>query len=1266
MLGFLSRQERKGLENARQSGSDNTAEATFEEYKDERLEKFCFQYPLRGYQKEILNLVLSKYENGERELHVVAPPGAGKTIIGLQIVSLLKYPALILCPNTTIQSQWGHKLNLFIPPELVDFGSAEFIGTHEDKPLKPITVLTYQVLSTPGREQEYIEKLAYQSWVDELTGGRAISGGEAELRIVELMQNNKKAYARELSRHVSRLRRKLSEVLDLNDVLHPNALELLQTLRRQKFRTVIFDECHHLTDYWAAIMTHLIKYLDDPIVIGLTGTPPEGKSATQENRYMSLVGEIDYQVPTPALVKEGGLAPFQDLVYFAEPTPNELYFLERQHDEFHRLIEELTTGRVPEPMLELIDDEEGVNKQEAEKPITGTDEYEEGVGLIVFDGQKATTIEGSANGNEHSGTASDTESDTASGSGTADDDSTTMKAPLRTVSGASAAASGTTAPVAGTTYEESGTTAPAAGTTHSGPATPAAAAGTTSEKPPETPLTSWIKLRLNESVYAEDQKAWQNFSEQKPQLAAAFYRYLWKARLPLPRNIAPTDEMRQSPVLEDWMHILEDFAAHRLKLSSASDDHLLFDRIRSAARKLGYGFTEQGVRKQASPVDRVLAFSKSKQIAVQQILDIEYRNLQDRLRAVVVTDFERMSATAVKNLKGVLDEESGGAISTLRTLLEHDIAQYLNPCLVTGSLLLTDKRITSQFVAAAQALLKEQGHTFELMIEEEDHLPFSAITASSGAWQSRLYVGLATTIFERGITKCLIGTRGLFGEGWDSQALNTLIDLTTTTSPVSVKQLRGRSLRIQTNDPLGGRKVANNWDVVCIAPHLEKGLNDYMRFVRKHDGYFGISDDGQIESGVGHVHPAFSELTPAEVFASISEFNSEMVSRALVRDKIYELWKVGQPYHNRSLGCVEVMGLRKLALTPPHIRKDLKYTEHAAELRHALYGVIGEYGGLGAACSIVIAFLSMLWAVPLAMAGAPLALAAVLGYRRYADLYSRMRADVCRPNTQESSLKDIATAVLTSMQRVKLLPQHVSREYIKITVRSDGRYRVFLDDVEPAQSRQFVQAFREVMAPVSNEPYTIPKYEYSFPRPSKSRSLSLPVIFKRSAPPEFEIDPAQPSQESATGKSATGNSATGKSVKSRSATDNSRASLNSGGRGKGKGSDNSLPSNPAVNESRFITHEEVIAENPLNTQENPISEAEFFQAYLKGKAQPRVASYHPVPKLLARSSRGRKAFQAAWNKYVSPGFILETAQKPDAVRKYFGLGPSLAQRLLWE
>ena len=88
-------------------------------------------------------------------------------------------------------------------------------------------------------------------------------------------------------------------------------------------------------------MHHVIEMLDDPYVIALTGTPPEGKSQHQSNRYSSLVGRVDYQVPTPALVREGGLSPFQDLVYFTRPTKDEYAYLALKHQGLWELSKEL-------------------------------------------------------------------------------------------------------------------------------------------------------------------------------------------------------------------------------------------------------------------------------------------------------------------------------------------------------------------------------------------------------------------------------------------------------------------------------------------------------------------------------------------------------------------------------------------------------------------------------------------------------------------------------------------------------------------------------------------------------------------------------------------------------------------------------------------------------------------------------------------------------------------------------------------------------------
>jgi len=1027
--------------------------------QDPLLADLQFRYPMRRYQNEILDLVADKLARGEKEIHIVAPPGAGKTIIGLQMISNLKCPALILCPNTTIQSQWGGKLDLFLPLAADDFHetkqrTAQLLGNDEDKPLKPITVLTYQVLSTPGREQEYLEKLAHKAWVEELVKGRSTGIGDAELRILEIFQNNPKAYDKEISRHVSRLRKRLAEVMDLKDVLHPNAIELLQTLRRQKFKLVLFDECHHLTDYWAAIMQHLIRYLDNPVVIGLTGTPPEKKSASQETRYLSLVGEIDYQVPTPALVREKGLAPFQDLVYFVEPSEKEFAYLADQHLDFHHLIEELCGARY-------------LNSRQGQNPE-----------MLALG-----------------------------------DETQSIPAP----------------PLTNAVYP---------------------------------PLTQYI---FESAQAIEKHQGFHKYLKSDLAIASALLRAIWKLGLPRPRAVEFSEELTQAPVLEDWMILIEDFASKKLKLSGDEKSHKLYDHIRSASRKLGYAITEQGLRKQASPVDRVLAFSEAKPYAVAEILALEYRVLQDRLRAVVVTDFERMSATAVKSLEGVLSEESGGAVATMRILLQSSVAADLNPCLVTGSLLLIDSAIQDQFVCAARQYIKDAGFEFELLVNHKTGDNYCQLTANSSAWQSRLYVALATSLFERGITKCLIGTRGLFGEGWDSQSLNTLIDLTTTTSPVSVKQLRGRSIRIQ-NDAIGERKVANNWDVVCIAPSLEKGLNDYHRFVRKHDGYFGICDDGQIECGVGHVHPAFSELTPAEVFASFATFNQEMMQRALVRDKIYDLWKIGEPYKNRLLECLEVSRLRKLALTPPHIRYNSKYKEHARELRAALNGVWVEYIGLGSLVSSAVAA-SCLFAGLSAFiwwAALPVVAATTIASMKRKALFLKMKKDMCQPNSQESSLTDIATAVMVALQHIKLLPPQISKESIHATVRSDGSYRIFLDDVEPQASKNFNQSLKEVLAPLANQPYLIPKYEFALA--------------------------------------------------------------------------------------------DLVAEEESNR---------FFRKYVS-RAEPKIGAYHAVPNLLARSEKGRQAFQEAWNKYVSPGFIIATETKPELLNKYFGIGPSLAQRLLWE
>lgn len=130
-----------------------------------------------------------------------------------------------------------------------------------------------------------------------------------------------------------------------------------------------------------------------------------------------------------------------------------------------------------------------------------------------------------------------------------------------------------------------------------------------------------------------------------------------------------------------------------------------------------------------------------------------------------------------------------------------------------------------------------------------------------------------------------------------------LVDLTTVTTSMSVNQLRGRSIRLDHGRP---DKVANNWDVVCIAPEFRKGLDDYGRFKARHHTLFGVTDDGAIEKGVGHVHPAFTEIRPEGIEQAVGPLNEEMLSRAAARGAARELWAVGTPYHAEPIAAAEV------------------------------------------------------------------------------------------------------------------------------------------------------------------------------------------------------------------------------------------------------------------------------------------------------------------------------------------------------------------------
>ena len=98
----------------------------------------------RDYQARILEGMDEHF--GDGRLHVVAAPGAGKTVLGLEIVRRIGRPAIVFAPTIAIREQWVRRLCLLFldtPPR------AEAISRDLANP--ELTLATYQSLDSLQR-----------------------------------------------------------------------------------------------------------------------------------------------------------------------------------------------------------------------------------------------------------------------------------------------------------------------------------------------------------------------------------------------------------------------------------------------------------------------------------------------------------------------------------------------------------------------------------------------------------------------------------------------------------------------------------------------------------------------------------------------------------------------------------------------------------------------------------------------------------------------------------------------------------------------------------------------------------------------------------------------------------------------------------------------------------------------------------------------------------------------------------------------------------
>ncbi|MFQ3548136.1 MAG: DEAD/DEAH box helicase family protein [Armatimonadota bacterium] len=259
-----------------------------------------FNLSWRPYQQQVL-LEFDKHISDNR-FHIVAAPGSGKTILGLELVRMIGKPALILGPTLTIKHQWIDRFQKHFLPDGYDL--PEWVSTDIKNP-KLLTVSTYQAVFS-----------AYKGLVDNET----LYDELEEETYSDNENGNKKSES--------------SEIVDISKALKEIGIEVL-----------VVDEAHHLKSAWWQTLEQLRTDLGNPTIIALTATPPYDVSQNEWERYKELCGPVDIEVSVPEMVKEGNLCPHQDYVCLSMPTDEENIILSEFRDRVSDFFDSIVWNR---------------------------------------------------------------------------------------------------------------------------------------------------------------------------------------------------------------------------------------------------------------------------------------------------------------------------------------------------------------------------------------------------------------------------------------------------------------------------------------------------------------------------------------------------------------------------------------------------------------------------------------------------------------------------------------------------------------------------------------------------------------------------------------------------------------------------------------------------------------------------------------------------------------------------------------------------------
>lgn len=258
-----------------------------------------FKYSWRPYQKRVLDEANKYLADGK--VNVVAAPGSGKTVLGLELARRLNNPLMILAPTVTIKNQWIDRfVSLFTDLKEVP----NYISTNIYD-LKAFNVVTYQALH-----------YAYKKQVLNANDLDVVDSDDVEIE---------------------------KEESEPQSVV--STYNLVESLKEKNISTFVLDEAHHLKSEWWKSLSEVLAEISDKKIVSLTATPPYDVEYSTWQKYVGLCGDIDATISVPELVAADNLCPHQDYVYFNYPTEDERKKVSEYKQKLNEILLEIENNK---------------------------------------------------------------------------------------------------------------------------------------------------------------------------------------------------------------------------------------------------------------------------------------------------------------------------------------------------------------------------------------------------------------------------------------------------------------------------------------------------------------------------------------------------------------------------------------------------------------------------------------------------------------------------------------------------------------------------------------------------------------------------------------------------------------------------------------------------------------------------------------------------------------------------------------------------------